>query len=195
MSLEPRPDDPFALVRARVHEAEGLGRRSFAMFQAALHSGPLIWILPAHARHLPMLGGLPDGVGQRLHLVCPDNETDLLWSAEECLRSPAVGLVIAEPEKPMSLTAGRRLQLAAKAGRTTGLMLTREGHGNNATETRWHCRPVADGKRDSTAHHWELKKNKRGILGFWTVYWNGETTVVHLVSAAGERHSIAETPP
>ncbi|WP_322864887.1 hypothetical protein U5922_018260 [Aquicoccus sp. G2-2] len=52
---------PFNLAPARVHEAEGFGRRAFALFQAARHTGPLIWVLPAHAPHLPMLRGLPEG--------------------------------------------------------------------------------------------------------------------------------------
>lgn len=195
MRLEPAPSEPLALAPARVHEAEGLGRRSFALFQAARHAGPLIWILTAHAPHLPMLRGLPSGVGERLHVVRPANEIDLLWAVEETLRSKGVGLVIAEPERPLSLIAGRRLQLAAEAGKTTGLMLIREGQGNNATETRWHCRPVPSERRDSTAHHWALSKNKRGTLGSWAVHWNGETAAVHPVSAAGERNGTAETSP
>ncbi len=190
--------DPLALAGGRVHEAEGIGRHSFALLQAARCSGPLIWVIPGHAPHSPLLSGLPGGVGARLHLIRPAHETDLLWAVEEALRSPAVALVIAEPEKPLSLTAGRRLQLAAKAGQTTGLMLIREGQGSNAAETRWHCAPVADGvadgERDSTLHHWQLTKNKRGTTGNWTVHWNGETAAVHLVSAAGERHGAAETP-
>lgn len=195
MRLEPTPSEPLALALARVHEAEGLGRRSFALFQAARHSGALIWILTAHAPHLPMLRGLPKGVGQRLHVIRPANEIDLLWATEEALRSDGVGLVIAEPEQPLSLIAGRRLQLAAEAGKTTGLMLIREGQGNNATQTRWHCKPVPSERGDSTAHHWALIKNKRGTLRSWAVHWNGETTAVHSVSAAGKRYGTAETAP
>lgn len=183
----------FALSRNRVHEAEGQGRRSFALLQAALHADALIWIIPGHAPHQPMLRGLPEGVGERLHLIRPANETDLLWATEEALRSKGVGLVIAEPERPLSLIAGRRLQLAAEAGRTTGLMLIREGQGSNAAETRWHCAPIASERRDSTLHHWKLIKNKKGTLTTWTVHWNGKTTAVHPVSAAGERHQPAET--
>lgn len=194
MQLEPAPSDPLALAPARVHEAEGPGRRSFALSQAARCSGPLIWVLAAHAPHLPMLRGLPDGMGQRLYIVRPAHEIDLLWAVEESLRSPAVGLVIAEPERPLSLTAGRRLQLAGETGRTTGLMLIREGQGSNAAETRWHCAPVPGEDRDSTLHSWHLSKNKKGTTGTWTVHWNGATAAFHMVSAAGERHGTAETP-
>ena len=145
-------------------------------------SGPLIWILPARASHLPMLRGLPDCVSERLHVIRPQTEINLLWSVEEALRSAPVGMVIAEPDKPLSLLAGRRLQLAAETGQTTGLMLIREDAGSNAAETRWHCTPVVSEDRDSTLHCWQIKKNKRGTIGFWTVNWNGKTAAFHLVS-------------
>ena len=70
-----------------------------------------------------MPGSLPDGVAERLHFIEARDETNLLWTVEEALRSRPVSVVIAASEKPMSLTAGRRLQLAAEAGGTTGLML------------------------------------------------------------------------
>jgi protein ImuA len=194
MRLEAQTGDAFSLRSARVHEAEGRGRRAFAVFQAARHSGPLIWILPAHVPELPMLRGLPRGVGERLHMVRPSGETDLLWCVEEALRSVPVGLVIAEPDKPLSLLAGRRLQLAAEAGRTTGLMLIRQDAGSNATETRWVCEPVAGASADSTLHHWSLIKNKKGTLKSWTVNWNGASTAFHLVSEARERHEPASPP-
>ena len=186
------PSDPFDLHPRRVHEAEGRGRRAFALFQAARHPGPLVWILPAHVPELPMLRGLPRGVGERLHLFRPIGETDLLWCIEEALRATPVSLVIAEPEKPMSLTAGRRLQLAAEAGRTTGLMLIREGAGSNATETRWKCEPVASTAADSTLHQWTLNKNKKGTSGSWVLNWNGASAAVHMVSEARQRHEPAD---
>lgn len=185
--------DPFSLHPRRVHEAEGRGRRAFAMFQAARHQGPLVWVLPSHVPELPMLSGLPEGVGVRLHLIRPEGEVDLLWCVEEALRSAPIALVIAEPEKPLSLTAGRRLQLAAEAGRTTGLMLTRQDAGSNATETRWLCEPKASPQPDSTLHAWSLIKNKRGTLGDWTLNWNGASALVHMVSEARERCEPART--
>ena len=184
MRPEPTLEAPFALRPARVHEAGGRGRRAFALFQAACHPGPLVWILPAHVPEFPMLRGFPPEVGERLHLLRPSSETDLLWCIEEALRAAPVGLVIAEPEKPLSLTAGRRLQLAAEAGRTTGLMLIREGAGSNATETRWECMPIAGPSSDSTLHHLALKKNKQGTLTSWTLNWHGTSAALDLVSEA-----------
>lgn len=194
MRPDPALTDPFALRASRVHEAEGRGRRAFALIQAARHAGPLVWILPAHLPEMPMLRGLPPGVGERLHLLRPSGETDVLWCCEEALRAAPVGLVIAEPEKPLSLTAGRRLQLAAEAGRSTGMMLIREGAGSNATETRWQCAPMASPVSDSTLHHWTLIKNKQGTLGSWVLNWNGASAAVDMVSAARERHEPAESP-
>ena len=69
MRFEPAPADPLTLLRKRVHEAEGRGRRAFALFQAARHPGPLVWIMPSNAPELPMLRGLPQGVGDQFRIV------------------------------------------------------------------------------------------------------------------------------
>ncbi len=193
MRFDAPPADPLSLQHRRVHEAEGRGRRSFAMFQAVRHPGPLVWIVPSHAPDLLMLRGLPQGLGERLHILRPVGETDLLWCVEETLRASPVSLVIAEPDKPLSLTAGRRLQLAAEAGRTTGLMLIRQGAGSNATETRWACEPLPSTAMDSTLHDWSLNKNKKGTLGHWVLNWNGATAAFHMVSEARQRLELADT--
>jgi protein ImuA len=194
MRFDPPPSDPFILSPRRVHEVEGHGRYVFALFQAVRSGGAIIWVMPSYAPHTPTLRGLPDGVGVRLCIMRPKSEEDLLWTVEEALRTKGVSLVIAEPDKPLSLLAGRRLQLAAEAGRTTGLMLLKLGQGSNAAETRWLCRPAAAQQRDLTLHEWILNKNKRGTFGNWTVDWNGKTRSLHLVSAAGQRCGAAETP-
>lgn len=195
MRPDPSPADPFDLRPRRVHEAAGPGRRAFALFQAVRHTGPLVWILPGHAPELPMPRGVPRGVGERLHLLRPQREADLLWCIEESLRAVPVGLVIAEPSSPLSLTAGRRFQLAAEAGRTTGLMLIQEAAGSNATETRWQCAPMASAAADSTLHHWSLNKNKKGTLGSWVVNWNGASAAFDMVSEARQRHEPAGKAP
>ena len=186
--------DPFSLTPRRVHEVEGPGRRGFAVFQTLRHFSTVLWVLPDHEPQRPMLAGLPYGLAERLMLITPKGEADLLWCVEEALRAAPVSLVIAEPQQTLSLTAGRRLQLAAEAGRTTGLMLIRDGQGSNATETRWRCQPASAAIVDSTLHHWSLNKNKSGTLGFWTVNWNGATAAVHLVPPAGERLQPSEPP-
>ncbi|PJF08298.1 ImuA family protein [Pseudorhodobacter sp. MZDSW-24AT] len=186
------PADPLSLLKGRVHEAEGPGRRAFALFQARRHSGTVLWILPAYEPQRPMLHGLPEGVSERLLVLTPKNETDLLWCVEEALRANPVGLVIAEPQQMLSLTAGRRLQLAAEAGQSTGLLLIRTDHGSAATETRWHCAPLPAPDADSTLHCWSTKKNKKGTIGSWVLNWNGTSAAFDMVSAAGERSQPAQ---
>lgn len=183
---KPEPAPPLVLASHRVHEASGRGRRAFALFQALRHAGPIVWILPDHVPERPLLAGLPQGLGERLILLTPKGAVDLLWSTEEALRAAPVGLVIAEPQAALTLTEGRRLQLAAEAGQTTGLMLIREGEGCPASETRWNCEP-GPGPSDSTLQRWSLSKNKKGTTGDWVIDWNGASAAFHMVSEAGER--------
>ncbi len=194
MLFDRATESPALLMPARVHEAEGPGRRVFALYHAARQKGPVLWVLPAHQAEQPMLWGLPRGLAERLHLVRAKGETDLLWSVEEALRCAEVAAVIAEPEKPLNLTAGRRLQLAAEAGRTLGLVLVRQGMGSNAAETRWSCTPEPSAAADSTLHRWSLTQNKKGTLGDWTLSWDGKTAAFHMVSATGERSRLADSP-
>ncbi|MCE6957861.1 hypothetical protein LAZ40_02160 [Cereibacter sphaeroides] len=138
--------------------------------------------------------GLPPGLVPRLVLVTPKTDIDLLWCVEEALRAEPSGFVIAEPEKPLSLTQGRRLQLAAEAGQTTGLLLIRAGAGCNAAESRWHCNPEASAAPDSTSCRWELIKNKSGTTGLWVVTRNDTSSALHLVAAPRERCEPAAPP-
>jgi protein ImuA len=95
-------------------------------------------------------------------------------------------LVVFQLKDSLSLTAGRRLQLAAKAGKSTGLALISEGQGSNAAETRWRCAPVFDAE-DSTLQSWELIKNKSGTLSVWHVRWNATSRRLHVVPAPSKR--------
>ena len=194
LRLDRAQNEPFALIPARVHEAQGRDRRAFALFHAARCQGALVWVLPAHIPELPFLAGLPRGVGERIHLFRPSGEIDLLWAVEEALRAAPVALVIAEPQKPLSLTQGRRLQLAAEAGQTTGLMLIREDAGSNAAETRWICDSLAGTAQDSTLHRWQLSKNKKGTLTSWVLNWNVTSPAFNVVSEIGERHEPSPSP-
>ena len=177
------PAEDFALKPARVHEVEGAGQVAFALFQMLRHKGPIFWLGQKQQAHLLMPWGLPKDLAERLHLVEAKDEDDLLWATEETLRAAPVGLVVALPQKPLTLTIGRRLQLAAEAGQTIGLLLIAEGQGSNAAESRWHCSPHA-GEGDSTLQHWRLTKNKSGTLKDWILDF-------HVASAAGHRISKA----
>jgi hypothetical protein len=59
-------------------------------------------------------------------IVRPDNTKDVLWAAEQCLRSGACGLVVLWPEgrhREVAYKHLRRLQTAADTGQTAGLIL------------------------------------------------------------------------
>jgi protein ImuA len=114
---------------------------------------------------------------------------DVLWTAEEGLRSGALGLVVAELSRAPDLTASRRLQLAAEAGGTTGLFIVPEGTGSNAAETRWHASSIRGRELvwDSTPMRWRAIKNKRGTLVNAEVNWDATAHRLLLDTTAGKR--------
>lgn len=173
----------YPLAVGRVHEVCGSSSVSFALRLGAQLCGDLLWVrqswLPEQLNPLGFDGFDPS----RLLIAQTDNQTDTLAVAEEALRDGAVAMVVLEITAPLSLTAGRRLQLAAQAGGTTGLCLIPEGMGSNAAETRWHCTPVFD-PDDSTLQCWRLIKNKSGTDGSWHVRWDAQTRRIAVVSPA-----------
>lgn len=178
---------PLPLRNGRTHEVCGPGAPAFAAVAGAQTRGAVLWVGPRHAPERLMPVGLARFFSPaRLLVACAANETDLLWMAEEGLRSGAVGLVVAALTKPLALTPGRRLQLAAETGRATGLCLVREGAGSNVAETRWRCAPEPAAP-DSTLYRWSLIKNKSGTIGEWWVLWDDEARRIRVVSPSGER--------
>ncbi len=119
------------------------------------------------------------------------NATDVLAATEEALRSGVVSLVIAELTQSLSLTAGRRLQLAAEAGGSTGLMIVRDGMGSNATQTRWQVSPIYH-VNDSTRMRWSLIKNKSGTCMDWGISWDEAARCIFVVSQLAQREGVAQ---
>ena len=103
--------------------------------------GPIFWIWPTWKRGMLHADGLGLLI-ERITMVRPANDIDTLWAAEEVLRSGTAKLVVAETRKPLNLTQGRRLQLAAGEGGSTGLLLIAKDNGCPAAETRWECDPM-----------------------------------------------------
>ena len=145
------------LALGRVHEIAGPARRSLAALIAAGTQGPIFWIQPAWQKDALNADGLcrlfhPG----RLTFLEPERAEDLLWTMEELLRSGEVPLVVAELERPPSLTPVRRLNLASEhSGRTPlGLILTPDMGGAAGVETRWHMAPSHDG---TECLSWQLR--------------------------------------
>ncbi|MCA1334791.1 ImuA family protein [Pseudooceanicola marinus] len=187
----------FPLRPARVHEVCGAGATAFAALTCArARAGALIWIRETWMRDQLNPLGLADFFDpSRLILARAPDAVDALAVAEEALRDSAVALVLLEVTRPLDLREGRRLQLAAKTGGSTGLCLIPEGMGSNAAETRWRVQPHwaappegrgAAPRSDSTLLRWQLIKNKSGTLGAWDVCWNRTTYRLDVVSPAAE---------
>ncbi|WP_095590798.1 ImuA family protein [Actibacterium ureilyticum] len=186
-------DIPLPLRNARVHEAYGPGAISFAAVAAA-RAGSLLWVRESWRNEMINPVGLSDFFDpSKLLLAQTKDQTETLAVAEEALKDGAVPLVVIEISRPLDLREGRRLQLAAKAGKSTGLCLIPDGMGSNAAETRWHCMPVFDAG-DSTLMRWEIIKNKSGTLRAWHVRWDATARRLHVVPPAGERPGSAGAP-
>lgn len=186
----------FPLRAARVHEICGPAAFGFTAIAAALTRCAFLWVRETwRADRLHPAGFIPFLTPSDLLLVCTRNQTDSLAVAEESLRDGALPFVVIETTRPLNLREGRRLQLAAKAGSTTGLCIIPEGMGSNAAETRWRATPFFDPETDdSTLMRWEIIKNKSGTLGAWNVRWNPETHRLHVVSPLGNRARTTDMP-
>ncbi len=175
----------LAPLRAgRVHEAQGPARTGFAAIAARRAGGRALWVCARGGEALHPLGLLPFLDPSLLLIALPKDQTDALAVAEEALKDGSLACVILEITRPLDLREGRRLQLAASAGASTGLCLIPEGMGSNAAETRWHASPLFG--EDSTLMRLESIKNKSGTIGAWNVCWNPQTADLDLVAAPCE---------
>lgn len=188
----PKPDKHIDLIPGaplrlgRCHEVQGPGGDAFAFALASLLGGTVLWIAEGwKVEQLNPVGYSRYGDPQSLLMASASDQDEVLAVTEEALRAGAVSLVVVEVTKPLSLLAGRRLQLAAETGKTTALCLIPEGMGSNSADTRWHCAPVFD-TADSTRARWEIIKNKSGTLMAFSVRWNEETRRICVVSKTGE---------
>lgn len=151
------------LTRARAHEATGPARRLFALLTAARLDGPVLWLRPAWSPEKLMGDGTAGFIDPaRLIFAEARAAPDLLWAAEEALRSGAAPLVIAELPAPPLLTPVRRLHLAAETGATRAaapvmLLLTPDPGGAPGIETRWHLAPLPGWAESGTAR-WRLTR-------------------------------------
>lgn len=151
------------LARARAHEATGPARVTFALVAAGRLAGPVLWLQPSWACERLMGDGIRGFLDPgRLVFGTARTAAEILWAAEEALRSGLVPLVVAELPEPPALTPVRRLHLAAEAGAERGaaplaLLLTPGPGGAPGVETRWHLAPAPGWARDGTPR-WRLTR-------------------------------------
>jgi len=193
------------LARGAMHEATGIAAAGFVAMIAGKLSGPVLWCVPASSQttlYGPGLAALGLDVGRLVIVHCASRD-DMLWAMEEGLRDPALAAVIGEPDRPVALTASRRLQLAAETAGVTGLILCREtgpaGLAPSAVFSRWQvdCAPgLATAGPARNVVRWRLGLRRcRGGVGVvdrtWMVEWCDATGNLTLVSGAGDRPAAA----
>jgi protein ImuA len=191
------------LARNALHEvlaADAGPGTAFAVALAArlAEGGPLVWCVRSQA--LDAGAPCPAGLAAagldptRLVLVAVRRDDDALWAMEESLRS---GVAAIGEAGDVSLTATRRLALAAEAGRTAGLLLRPDAAtpAPSAAATRWRVTAAPSG--DEGAHgararfRAELFRCRAAPPGAWLMEWRDETG--HL-AVAGAFHDRAGPP-
>ena len=162
------------LPRARLHEACGRARITFALWLAAQTEGPIFWISPSWLPHQLNADGIVGFTNPaRFTFVSPLRPEDVLWSMEEVLRAGLVPLVVADIPGPPGLTAVRRMHLAAETGATegkvtpTGLLLTPGTGGAPGIETRWQMEP--DHGQDRSRWHLTRLRARTAPVQSWHV--------------------------
>jgi protein ImuA len=152
-----------ALARRRAHEVTGSARVAFGLLAAARLAGPVLWLQPSWQAERPMGDGLRAILDPgRLVLGRARTAIELLWAAEEALRTGLMPLVVLELPEPPALTPVRRLHLAAEAGAAEraaplALLLTPGEGGAPGVETRWRVDPAPGWARDG-APRWRLTR-------------------------------------
>jgi protein ImuA len=177
------------LARGAIHEiiAEETGASTaFCGYVLGRCGGTAAWILPDHGPQagddLPWPPGLARlGLAPEALVLLTARGRDALWAAEQALRCPALSAVAAVLPG-LGLAAARRLQLAAEAGGTLGLLLRpgAETPGPTASRTRWH---VASLPGEGGAPHrlgapgWRLSLllARGGAPHCWDVTWDFST--------------------
>ncbi|WP_424926893.1 ImuA family protein [Amaricoccus tamworthensis] len=154
------------LALARTHEVCGPSRRLFAVLTAGKMTGPVLWLRMMW--NVDRLMG--DGIRPFLdpgRVVFGEARTpmEILWAAEEALRSGLMPLVVADLPGPPGLTPVRRLHLAAATGHEARgnapmmLLLTPGWGGAPGIETRWHMAPRPGWARDGKPR-WKLSRTR-----------------------------------
>jgi len=213
------PGGGLALGRWHEFAGEGLDLESAAAsagFVARLAANPavglgeLVWVLRRDDLHAPGLASLGFPT-ERLIQVCARDDDEALGVLEDALRTPGVAAAFGEVGE-VSLTAGRRLQLACEQGGATGFVLRRRPYGGEAkaepgtaAATRWTIAPapseqaVGELALGLGAPRWRvtLERCRGGRTGAWILEAREEDDAPHpfrLVANLADRDLAAQTP-
>jgi protein ImuA len=156
--------------------ALGFAVHLLARFAARRAPRPVLWIAAAEPLYAPGLAqaGL---VPERFLFVAARNLADRLWALEEALRSGRLAAALAEVSR-LPPTASRRLQLAAEAGGSPGLLLHEDGGAIwNGMLTSWRVTAAPAGR-------WrlELCRCRGGVPRGWMVERNDAASDFNMVA-------------
>lgn len=198
--VKARPDalDPQAVSPGVLHDvyaatpADGVAANAFALGLATrlARQRAIVWAMQGMAASE---GGDPSGAGlnelgidpARIVLVRVKDAMALLGVGEEALDNPAVGAVVLSAwgeAKAFSLTASRRLSLAAgRGGGTVFLSRVAAEPSPSAAETRWRVRAARSSPLEAEAPGRPrvaatLTRHRGGAqLKTWIMEWDRET--------------------
>jgi hypothetical protein len=109
-------------------EREGIGELRLtlpALLRVQSQARDVVWIAPPHRPYAPALAAAGFDLA-RFYVVCCRDTKDALWAYEQALRAPECGAafawVAAHDERVL-----RRLQVAAREGKTWGVLWRRPG--------------------------------------------------------------------
>lgn len=166
---------------------QGAAAEGFALGLALRTTGALVWIHEDRGRHET---GTLYGSGLRewgvetgdLLLVRVPDTSALLAAGEEALRSGSSAAVLMSgwgESRAWSLTASRRLSLAAAAGRTTAVFVRTGAQPQpSASDTRWSVRAIPSraleaGAPGRPAFRVSLLRSRAGVApGEWIMEWD-----------------------
>lgn len=124
-----------------LHEQRGIGEINLIMpilSQLSQKEKYCIWVAPPYRLNAPAL--LQAGVNLKQQLVItPSAQRDVLWVLEECLRSKAVSIIFAWPEK-LKHEQMRRLQMLAVENQVSCFLFRSQGSDNTPCALRIHLR-------------------------------------------------------
>ncbi len=151
------------LARARAHEFCGPSRHLAALLVGGATAGPILWLRHAWDRDAVFGDGAREFLDPcRLVFGKARTAPEILWAAEEALRTGLMPLTVIELAEPPGLTQVRRLHLAAEEGAERAaaplaLILTPGRGGAAGVETRWHLAP-APGLAVDGVRRWRLSR-------------------------------------
>lgn len=162
-------------MRGRIHEVQGTSADGFAAAMIAKAGGSSLWA--GRRRDIHSLS--PNALLRyfdvsKLTLTECLTRKEILWAADQALRSKGFESVVLQLHQGPNFNESRRLQIAAEAGRSTGLVIINGHAQSSAAQSRWQCTPLKTTTSAAANDHiwqWDCTKNKSGTLGAWQVRW------------------------